>query len=217
VYRPALQDITLTIVKEYPPVASARGGKAHRQTYMRTPADTDTSRMTRRMLLVLVLTLAALIPAGAAYAAADKATTKPTVLADWTQPTAASTASWNAARLDRAPWASYAFDWSTDYCSASPDKPLGFDFTLSCWHHDFGYRNYKAIGAFPANKDRVDSMFYADLKRKCATYNAVVRPSCYSLAWTYYEAVHNFGSLAAVKQSDLDRAKAMMTSSAARA
>lgn len=177
---------------------------------MRTPADADTARMTRRILLVLVLILAALIPAGAAYAAADKAT----VLADWTQPTAASTNAWNAARLDRAPWASYNFDWSTDYCSASPDKPLGFDFTLSCWHHDFGYRNYKAIGTFPANKDRVDSMFYADLERKCATYSAIVRPACYSLAWTYYEAVHNFGSLAAVQQADINRAKSLMTSSA---
>ena len=49
---------------------------------------------------------------------------------------------------------SYGFDWSTDYCSASPDQPLGFDFRLSCWRHDFGYRNYKAVGAFPANKSR---------------------------------------------------------------
>jgi len=167
--------------------------------------------MTRRILLVLVLTLAALVPAGAALGStADKAT----VLAGWTQPTATSTNAWNAARLDRAPWQTYNFDWSTDYCSASPDKPLGFDFTLSCWHHDFGYRNYKAIGAFPANKDRIDNMFYADLKRKCATYSTVVRPSCYSLAWTYYEAVHNFGSLAAVKQADLNRASALMPQTA---
>jgi len=166
--------------------------------------------VTRRILLVLVLTLAALFPAGAAFATADKAT----VLSNWTQPTSASTAAWNTARLDRAPWASYNFDWSTDYCSASPDKPLGFDFTLSCWHHDFGYRNYKAIGAFPANKDRVDDMFYADLKRKCATYSTLVRPACYSLAWTYYEAVHNFGSLAAVQQADLNRANAMMARAA---
>ncbi|WP_433298387.1 phospholipase [Actinoplanes sp. CA-030573] len=163
--------------------------------------------MTRRILLVLVLTLAVLVPASAAAAAT---TDKATVLAGWTQPTAASTNAWNAARLDRAPWQSYNFDWSTDYCSASPDNPLGFRFDLSCWHHDFGYRNYKAIGQFPANKDRVDSMFYADLKRVCATYSAVVRPACYSLAWTYYEAVHNFGSLAAVKQADINRASALM-------
>jgi len=164
--------------------------------------------MNRRILIVaFVLVLSVLAPAGAAAAAtADKAT----VLSGWTQPTRASTDSWNAARLNRGPWASYNLDWSTDYCSASPDKPLGFDFSLSCWHHDFGYRNYKDIGAFPANKDRIDDTFYADLKRKCGTYSTLVRGACYSLAWTYYEAVHLFGSLATVKQADIERAETLM-------
>jgi len=165
--------------------------------------------MIRRILLVMALVLVA--PAVAGAAAADSAD-KVTVLAGWTQPTAASTNAWNSARLNRAPWASYNFDWSTDYCSASPDKPLGFDFTLSCWHHDFGYRNYKSVGQFPANKDRIDNTFYADLKRVCTTYSSIVRPACYSLAWTYYEAVHNFGSLSAVKKADLDRAATLMDS-----
>jgi hypothetical protein len=62
------------------------------------------------------------------------------------------------------------------------------------------------VALFPANKDRVDNMFYADLKRKCATYSTVVRPACYSLAWTYYQAVHLFGSASAVSQADIDRA-----------
>ena len=34
--------------------------------------------------------------------------------------------------------------------------------------------------------------------------------ACNSLAWTYYQAVKIFGSVAAVKQSDLDRAAALM-------
>jgi hypothetical protein len=160
------------------------------------------TRFIRRMLVVLASSLVLIIPATAANAAASKAE----VLSSWTQTTAASTAAWNDARLNRAPWAGYNFDWSTDYCSSSPDNPLGFDFTLSCWHHDFGYRNYKAAGQFPANKDRLDSMFYADLKRKCATYSSLTRPACYSLAWTYYQAVHIFGSLAAVSPADIDRA-----------
>jgi hypothetical protein len=160
--------------------------------------------MTRRILLVLTLVLAALIPAGVAQAAvpADKLT----VLSNWTQPTAASTSAWNAARTNQGAWASYAFDWSTDYCSDSPDNPLGFAFSTSCWHHDFGYRNYKAAGQFPANKDRIDNMFYADLKRVCATYSSIVQPACYSLAWTYYEAVHVFGSISAVSTADIDKA-----------
>jgi hypothetical protein len=161
--------------------------------------------MTRRILLVLLFTLAVLFPAGAAYAADDKAT----VLSTWTQPTAASFNAWNAARTNQAAWASYHFDWSTDYCSDSPDNPLGFAFNIPCWHHDFGYRNYKAIGTFPANKSRIDDMFYADLKRVCATYSSVSQPACYSLAWTYYQAVKAFGSLASVTPADIDRAAAL--------
>jgi hypothetical protein len=162
--------------------------------------------LTRRVLVVLLLTLAALFPANAALAADSKAT----VLSRWTQPTAASTAAWNDARTNRAPWASYNFDWSTDYCSTSPDNPLGYPFENSCWHHDFGYRNYKAIGTFSANKARVDDTFYADLKRVCANYGGVSGAACSSLAWTYYQAVKNFGSIAAVKQADIDRAAAML-------
>jgi hypothetical protein len=164
-------------------------------------------RIIRRTVIVVVSVLALLLPGGAALAAttADKLA----VLSSWTQTTASSTNAWNAARLDRAPWADYNFDWSTDYCSQSPDKPLGFDFTLSCWHHDFGYRNYKDMSAFSENKSRLDSMFYADLKRKCATYSTLEQPACYSLAWTYYTAVSIFGSLGYVEPADLQRAAAL--------
>jgi len=162
--------------------------------------------MIRRILLALALVLAALIPAGAANAAAPSAADKLTVLSGWFQPTAASTASWNQARLNQGAWSSYGFNWTTDYCTSSPDNPLGFAFENPCGHHDFGYRNYKAVGQFPANKDRVDDTFYADLRRVCATYTSLVRPACYSLAWTYYQAVHIFGSLAQVSPADVDKA-----------
>jgi len=162
-------------------------------------------RPVRRTAVVIFSVLALLVPAAAAQAATNA--DKLAVLSSWTQTTATSTNAWNAARVNRAPWADYNFDWSTDYCSSSPDNPLGYDFTLSCWHHDFGYRNYKAMGQFPANKDRLDNMFYADLKRKCGTYSTILQPPCYSLAWTYYEAVHVFGSLTAVSPKDIDHAR----------
>ena len=161
------------------------------------------TRTVPRLLVTIASILLLSVPATAAHAGT---VAKTQLLSAWTQPTAASTAAWNAARLDRARYADYGFDWSTDYCTASPDNPLGFDFRLSCWHHDFGYRNYRAAGQFAANKDRVDSVFYADLKRKCTTYSSVIRPACYSLAWTYYEAVHVFGSVAAVSPADIERA-----------
>ncbi len=159
-----------------------------------------------RTLLTLTLsvaaTMATLVVASPAHAATlDQ---KLTLLSSFTQPTTASYTAWNAARLNRSAYAAYTLDWSTDYCSDSPDEPLGFDFRIPCWRHDFGYRNYKAVGAFSANKAHVDNGFYFDLKATCATYSAVVRPACDSLAWTYYEAVHELGSVA-VSQATEDR------------
>jgi phospholipase A2-like protein len=168
------------------------------------------TRYIRRTLVVLTAVLAVLAPSAVAQAAASKAE----VLSDWTQTSVSSYNAWNAARQNQDAWASYHFDWSTDYCSSSPDNPLGFNFELSCWHHDFGYRNYKAIGAFPANKARVDSMFYADLQRSCDTYSSLLQPPCDALAWVYYQAVKNFGSLAAVRPADLDKARELMPADA---
>ena len=62
-------------------------------------------------------------------------------------------------------------------------------------------------------KTRLDDAFYADLRRKCATYNFLVRPACYSLAWTYYQAVRAFGSVV-VSRADIDRAARLLPSGA---
>ncbi|MFY1674999.1 phospholipase [Plantactinospora sp. WMMB334] len=164
--------------------------------------------MSRRLLTTLTAgTFAVLVllgfaaPASAAVTPAQKLS----VLSSWTQTSASSYNSWNSARTNQGAWAEYAFNWSTDYCSSSPDNPLGFNFELSCYRHDFGYRNYKEMGQFDPNKSRLDSAFYEDLQRSCATYNVFVRPACYSLAWTYYQAVRIFGSVV-VAQADLDKA-----------
>ncbi|MFF8395966.1 phospholipase [Streptomyces sp. NPDC016172] len=133
---------------------------------------------------------AALFTAAPAQAAPDD---KLEVLSRWTQASATSYQSWYAARQNQAAWAAYAFDWSTDYCTTSPDNPYGYPFSLSCARHDFGYRNYKAAGLFAANKDRLDSAFYADLKRVCAAYSGERRTECESLATVYYEAVRILG------------------------
>jgi hypothetical protein len=163
--------------------------------------------MTRRLaaLLTLPALCLALVIAVATPAAAVTNEQKIAKLTEWTQTSVTSFTSWNAARLNQGAWSAYGFDWGTDYCSSSPDNPLGFDFTIACWRHDFGYRNWKLANRFPANKSRVDSAFYEDLKRKCATYNQWVRPACTSLAWVYYQAVVAFGSVS-VSQADLDRA-----------
>ncbi|MEU3407310.1 phospholipase [Streptomyces sp. NPDC006670] len=121
---------------------------------------------------------------------------KPQVLSRWTQAAAASQDAWLAARAHRSDWAAYGFDWSTDYCTTSPDNPFGFPFRAACARHDFGYRNYRAAGAFQPNKSRLDAAFHADLERVCARYSGARKASCDGTAWTYYQAVRAFGAAA---------------------
>ncbi|MFJ9213133.1 secreted protein [Streptomyces sp. L-9-10] len=150
--------------------------------------------MRRRLALPLasaVLALAASLVTASQAAAAPA--DKPQVLSGWTQESAASYNSWVSARGNQGAWSAYGFDWSTDYCSSSPDNPFGFPFQTACSRHDFGYRNYKAAGQFEANKARLDSAFYADLKRVCSGYSGATKTSCDGLAWTYYQAVSIFG------------------------
>uniref|UniRef100_UPI004040031A hypothetical protein n=1 Tax=Streptomyces sp. DSM 41634 TaxID=3448656 RepID=UPI004040031A len=66
--------------------------------------------------LSLPLTLISAAPSSAAPA------DKPQVLSSWTQTSASSHNAWNAARNNRGAWSAYGFDWSTDYCSSSPDN-----------------------------------------------------------------------------------------------
>ncbi len=138
---------------------------------------------------VTAVTAIALAAAPAQAAPADK----PQVLASWTQTSASSYNTWVAARNNQGAWAAYGFDWSTDYCSSSPDNPFGFPFQTACARHDFGYRNHKAMGIFDANKARIDSAFYEDLKRVCNAYSGATKTSCDATAWTYYQAVKIFG------------------------
>ena len=164
----------------------------------------------RRLTVLLAAGLAGLsIVALARPAAAVTLEQKLSVMSSWTQTSLSSYNAWNAGRTSQASWTEYGFDWSTDLCSNSPDNPLGFNFTLSCARHDFGYRNYKAVGLFPANKPRLDSAFYEDLRRRCASYSVWVRSACYALAWTYYQAVKAFGSVR-VSSADLARAAALL-------
>ncbi|MFF8726820.1 phospholipase [Streptomyces sp. NPDC015171] len=150
--------------------------------------------MRRRLFLGLSASALAVITTVATATAAGAAPAdKPQVLASWTQTSASSYNQWTAARANQAGWSAYGFDWSTDYCSSSPDNPLGFPFATSCARHDFGYRNYKAAGTFTANKARLDSALYEDLKRVCAAYGGATKTTCDGTAWTYYQAVKAFG------------------------
>ncbi|GAB2605864.1 phospholipase [Streptomyces capparidis] len=148
----------------------------------------------RRLTATLAVSAAATVATvGMTMPAQAAPADKVQVLSSWTQTSASSFNAWNSARQNQGAWAAYGFDWSTDYCSSSPDNPLGFPFKLSCARHDFGYRNYKAIGQFSANKARLDSAFYEDLKRVCNGYSGATKTACNSTAWTYYQAVKALG------------------------
>lgn len=137
------------------------------------------------------MTIAALLVAAVLAApAADPPPGDPALLAKWTQPTATSFRDWSAARAHRT---AYPFIWTTDDCTGGPERPLGFDFRAACRRHDFGYRNYRALGRLAAVKPRLDRAFHADLRRACAGYRPAVRPVCNGLAWTYYRAARRFG------------------------
>ncbi|MBL1096321.1 phospholipase [Streptomyces coffeae] len=148
----------------------------------------------RRLAMSLAATA---VTAAATVALASPAQAVPAdkqqVLASWTQTSADSYNAWLSARNNQGAWATYAFDWSTDYCSSSPDNPFGFPFQTACARHDFGYRNHKAMGIFDANKARIDSAFYEDLKRVCNNYGGATKAACNSTAWTYYQAVKILG------------------------
>ncbi|MBH5335870.1 hypothetical protein IHE55_14165 [Streptomyces pactum] len=147
-------------------------------------------RLTTSLAATAITAAATMALASPAQAApADKAQ----VLSSWTQTSSTSYNAWLNARNNQGAWSAYGFNWSTDYCSTSPDNPFGFPFKLSCARHDFGYRNYKAMGTFDANKSRLDSAFYEDLKRVCNRYSGATQTSCNSTAWTYYQAVKLFG------------------------
>src|SRR5687767_3272255 len=106
------------------------------------------------------LIAAVLVATVATPAAAVTAEQKLAALSDFTHTSVGSYNAWNAARHDQPAWMEYGFNWSTDLSSSSPDNPLGFDYRLSCYRHDVGYRNYTQMGRFPANKARVDLAFY---------------------------------------------------------
>ncbi|WP_419997377.1 phospholipase [Streptomyces boninensis] len=150
-------------------------------------------RRTRLIAGLSVASATLLAALGSAGPAAAAPSDKPQLLSSWTQTSASSANAFHAARAEMGKYAAYNFDWSTDKCSSSPDNPFGFPFEKSCIRHDFGYRNYKAMGAFPANKDRLDSAFYEDLKRVCNGYSGATGTACDGLAWTYYQAVRVAG------------------------
>ncbi len=117
----------------------------------------------------------------------------------WTFAAQASSPSFRAQHSD--------LDFATDGCSNwflpdhMDDTGATFDFTAACWHHDFGYRNYKrfkAGGLLPdpeASRQRIDDMFRTDMDADCNRRPSWEQSTCHFRAWIYWTLVRRYGSI----------------------
>ena len=98
-------------------------------------------------------------------------------------------------------------DFTTDGCSNwflpdhMNDTGATYDFTAACWHHDFGYRNYRRfisgglVSDISGTRAIIDAMFLDDMKANCAPRPSWERPTCNARADLYYQLVRKYGSL----------------------
>ncbi|WP_345484724.1 phospholipase A2 [Planotetraspora phitsanulokensis] len=77
-----------------------------------------------------------------------------------------------------------------DYCTKSPDKPLGYDFRQACMMHDYGLA-LRNMG-YVSSKRQVDDVFYYVLYYGvCSHY--FWKGTCRGIAYKYYLMVRAFG------------------------
>lgn len=104
-------------------------------------------------------------------------------------------AKFEAARNAKSP---SCFNWNSDKCTLSPDRPANFNFIPSCHRHDFGSRNFKGKNQWnPVNKVRTDWRFRTDMWDECAKYKGSIkklakRALCVVVANKYADAVGVF-------------------------
>ena len=86
-------------------------------------------------------------------------------------------------------------DYSDDNCSAPVlgSSGPGFDFTVACERHDFGYRNSKRLGVFGEYKTWIDAIFLRDMRATCDAASIVGRGQCRAMAELYYAGVRAGG------------------------
>jgi hypothetical protein len=83
--------------------------------------------------------------------------------------------------------------WSTDGCSASPERGPGWDFHHACVHHDGCYRQHWS------SRSSCDSWFLRDMAASCAVTHrraGTGRNVCRFFAAVYHQAVRRFGASA---------------------
>ncbi|WP_445270773.1 phospholipase A2 [Streptomyces sp. DSM 41634] len=96
----------------------------------------------------------------------------------------------------------YEFRWTNNKCNVpAPNSIGGYDFTLACIRHDFGYRNYRdlfgeeAFRKNPMGQQRIDQILLQDLNQICnqrgfpRPYTDAERTTCKGAANSFFLGV----------------------------
>jgi hypothetical protein len=86
-----------------------------------------------------------------------------------------------------------AHPWSTDGCSAAPERGPSWDFHHACIHHDGCYRGHWR------SRRTCDGWFLRDMRASCRVLHpsgVVRRWACRGVASVYWAAVRAFGASA---------------------
>ena len=87
-------------------------------------------------------------------------------------------------------------DWTTDGCSAPivGSEGRSFNFRTACDRHDFGYRNFKALGLFNTSiRTLIDEQFHRDMNRACDSQRRTLKVRCIAWSEVFYTMVRAAG------------------------
>jgi len=89
-----------------------------------------------------------------------------------------------------------ALDWTTDGCSAPivGSEGRSFNFRTACDRHDFGYRNFKALGLFDTStRTLIDEQLHRDMNTSCDSQRRTLKVRCITWSEIFYTMVRAAG------------------------
>ena len=87
-------------------------------------------------------------------------------------------------------------DWSHDGCSAPivGSEGRSFNFRTACDRHDFGYRNFKALGLIDTStRTLIDEQLHHDMNRACDSQRRTFKVRCIAWSEIFYTMVRAAG------------------------
>ena len=87
-------------------------------------------------------------------------------------------------------------DWTHDGCSAPivGSEGRSFNFRTACDRHDFGYRNFKALGLFnTSTRNLIDEQLHRDMNRACDSQRRTFKVRCIAWSEIFYTMVRAAG------------------------